>query len=507
MAIQLFTLRTNLSIKAMNKYLLHCLASLLGFVSIASADSLPEELRSRHFKVMNQHLDLGGILYAYVDIDGDAEKLVQMGQGFFDFARKADPQEFPIEMNFNRILKATGLDGIKGIGVSSYKNGSRFHNKLFVLAPGERRGLLKIGGGQPHAFKTWDFAPVGSDLVIEQDLDAKAVYEMALDIAGIVMGDAGKGMIQGQVKQPIPEMGFTFEKVINDLDLNLSVVIDMQNNRELTIPDSPGGGINIPMTDAIVKIDKLGWLIDHLAPLAKEEPALRVFRDLQWEGIEVIEEGPGDFNVYKPALLKHLRTGSLVLTTRREFAELCFSEKQSLAEDPKFQVAMKGLPKKGNGFVYLSTTLHETIEKFFKQIPAEEMGGMESSMVMSLISLFVPGADGPEASVSANLPEGFITMANSGSSLKGGFASGALLGPMLIGYGTMMPMMFLGEDFEAVPAELIEEGGAPEIFFEDTPDTEVEEIDRLLRDLEVPDIDKPIQPRLQLRKKKVVDGD
>ncbi len=85
---------------------------------------------------------------------------------------------------------------------------------------------------------------------------------------------------------------------------------------------------------------------------------------------------------------------------------------------------------------------------------------------------------------------------------------------MLIGYGTMMPMMFLGEDFEdfedfpAEAVELIEEGGAPEIFFEDKRQENIpEEVDRLLRDLEVPDIDKPIQPRLQLRKKKVVGGD
>ncbi len=444
----------------MNKTRLLCIASLLGFASTLPAEVLPESQQSPHFRAMNQHLDLGGVVYGYVDVDGDVDRLVDLAGEFIDAMRKVDPEEFPFEIDLRRILQATGLDKIKGIGASSHKDGKRFRNKVFILAPGERNGLLQMGGGEPHAFKTWNFAPSGADLVAEKDINGKAIYEMVLEVAGIVMGDLGRTMIEAQAKQPVPDLGFTLEKIIKDLDLTVSVVVDLQENRLLRVPEVPEQNVKVPLTDAVVVIDKLGWLVDHLAPLAEGEEDLRVFRDLQWEGIElkIPEEAPGDFDIYKPSMLKHLRSGSLVLTTRREFAELCFSEKQTLAEDPKFQAAVKGLPKKGNGFAYLSTAVHDAIEGIFKQVPEEEMGGIEASVVMKMVSLFIPGQNGPEASVTVNLPEGFLTVGNSGSSLKAGFASTVLAGPMLVGYGTMIPMMLAQEEAweEAFPEEAID---------------------------------------------------
>ncbi len=289
---------------------------------------------------------------------------------------------------------------------------------------------------------------------MEQDLNGKAIYEMVLDIAEIVMGDLGRGMIEAQVKQPVPDMPFTMEKIINNLDLRIMVIVDMQEKKPLTIPDSPAPGITIPLTDAVVVIENMGWLVDHLFPIAKQEEDLRVFRDLQWEGIELLEEMPGDFSIYSPGMMKHLRTGHLVLATRREFAQRCFSDKQTLAEDPKFKAIMKDLPQKGNGFSYLSTSLYKAIEGIFKQMP-EEAGVMETTMVLQLANYLIPGKNGPEASVTVNLPEGFLTVANSGSSLKTSFASGAVIGPLTMGYSMVLPMMIIDEAFN--DADFIQE--------------------------------------------------
>ncbi|MBO94656.1 MAG: hypothetical protein CMI32_07150 [Opitutales bacterium] len=429
----------------MNKTFLLSFASLLGIASTLPSKVLPEDQQSRHFQAINQHLDFGGVLYGYVDVDGDVDKLIDLAGGFIETMRITNPRDFPFEIDLKRILQATGLDKIKGIGASSYKDGDRFRNKILILAPGERHGLLKIVGDQPHAFKSWSLAPTGADLVVEQDLNGQAVYEVVLDIAGIVMGHEGRGMIEAQVRQPVPDLGFTLEKVIKDLDLTISVVVDVHENRLLRVPDVPEPGVKVPLTDAIVVIDKLGWLVDHLVPLAQEEEELRVFRNLQWEGIELNEAAPGDFKIYKPSMMKHLRSGSLVLTTRREFAERCFSEKQSLAEDLKFQAAMEGLPRKGNAFAYMAPTIHKTIEGIIKQIPKEEMGGVEVSVAMSLVSFFIPGKDGPETSVTVNLPEGFLTTGNSGSSLKAGFATTIFAGPMLTQYAVVMPMMLYAQ--------------------------------------------------------------
>ena len=478
----------------MNKHWFIPFTILIASVCPSNADVLPENKQSRHFQAMHQHLDLGGVLYGYVEIDGDMEKLAEMGQEIFDAIRKINPRDFPLEVNFQRVLQATGLNGIKAIGASSYKDGEVYRNKVFLLAPGEKRGLLRIAGGKPHAFETWSFAPAGADVVFEQDLNAKAIYDVIMEVAQIVMDDEGPAVIEGTLMQPLPELGFKPMKIINDLDLKVSVVVDMQENRLLTIPDSPGNGIKMPLTDAVVKIDKMGWLIDHLAPLAAPEDGLRVFRDLQWEGIELTEEAPGDFKVYRPVLMKHLRTGSLVLATRQVFAQRCFSEKPTLAEDPKFKQAIEGLPRKGNGFAYVSTTLHETVNDVFEQIPPGEMGGMEN-VVQKLVSFVIPGKNGPEASVSVNLPEGFLTVANSGSSLKSDLASAIAVpmlnvGPLLL-FSIRAPfsddrVLDVPDFIEADEAIFLENNAEAIEIPIDEEDDPIEDIDQLLRELELP---------------------
>ena len=128
---------------------------------------------------------------------------------------------------------------------------------------------------------------------------------------------------------------------------------------------------------------------------------------------------------------------------------------------------------------------------------------------MSVMSFFIPGKDGPEASVTVNLPAGFYTVGNSGSSLKAGFATGALAGPMLVGYGALMPMMFMSsvapeekwaeaDEAVEVEADAIEFG--PEVEFNNqippqfVPRDEIKkenlrkenkEIDRIRRQLEL----------------------
>ncbi|MFP6899309.1 MAG: hypothetical protein VCA36_00105 [Opitutales bacterium] len=478
----------------MNKTRFLSLASLLVCATSLVADTLPEDQQSRHFQAINQHLDLGGVLYGYIDVDGDLDKLMGIGQEFFNAMRIVSPRDLPMPIDFKRILQATGLGAVKGIGASSYKNGDHYRNKIFILAPGEKKGLLKIGGGKSHRFKTWKLASTGADLVMEQDLNAKALYEMVVEIADIVMGEEGRGMIEAQVKQPIiPGMDFTWEKVIQNLDLSISVVVDMQENRLLRIPEAPEPGMKFPLTDAIVVIENLGWLIDFLGPMAREEEDLRIFHELQWEGIEVREELPGDFSIYKPSMMKHLRSGSLVFATRREFADDYFSQKLSLAEDPKFQAAIRGLPQQGNGFYYLSPTLHKTVSGFFKQMPEEAMGGAEMAMVQLALNFLIPGKNGPEASVTANLPEGFLTVANSGSSLKTTFAASAMYGPMFMGYATVLPMMMFANDMgEAFPVEAFEADAIKILEFEDTepdvievqPDRNAKELEQLLQKLE-----------------------
>ena len=56
-------------------------------------------------------------------------------------------------------------------------------------------------GGEPHPFASWQLAPVGTDLVWEQDLNLKAIEPMVFAILKQIMGPLGADIAEGFLKQ------------------------------------------------------------------------------------------------------------------------------------------------------------------------------------------------------------------------------------------------------------------------------------------------------------------
>ena len=94
------------------------------------ANLLPLEKRSAHFDSVARHLDLGGAVYAYVDVDGDLSRLVGQVKELLALAQKENSglrnlPPFLQRLNLEFILDLLGVGNIQAVGLSSYKGGLR----------------------------------------------------------------------------------------------------------------------------------------------------------------------------------------------------------------------------------------------------------------------------------------------------------------------------------------------------------------------------------------------
>ena len=425
------------------------------------------------FETVAKQLDLGGVLYGYVSVDGDLSAIGTYVKSFMDGMRPL-ASDVP-QVDVPAILKVSGLDAISAVGFSSKSVEGGFRNKSYLYTPKGRRGLLRMLGGESKPFDVVKLAPAGSDFVFEQDLNLKVVYESIQEALVAGMGEQGalfKAMMDGAVNQPLPPpIPFTMEKVLADLDTQIAVIIDADLDKKITLTHPDAEGLQSPLMRAAVLIDELGWVADELAKIL--EPMLahppigmtpaKIVRNPNWVGVQLAIE-PEQYSVMdaeilelfgstKPVLVHHRPSGKLVLASGLEFAENLFIPKPNLEDDPDFRKTMVGLPMKGTAITYASPALFSALRDVLESaMDVEGLGGPESLILNTFLKLFLPKNVRGEGSVTTNSKDGILTVSNSAHSHKANIVSSAaspLLMAITAGFGALQPVLMM-DDVEAV---------------------------------------------------------
>ena len=82
-----------------------------------------------------KNLDLGGSVYAFVDVDGDLSRLMKEARDLITIFKDDVPEratDTPGTLIFEGILDVLGLGGIQAFGLSSHQDGEVFRNKTFI---------------------------------------------------------------------------------------------------------------------------------------------------------------------------------------------------------------------------------------------------------------------------------------------------------------------------------------------------------------------------------------
>jgi hypothetical protein len=404
------------------------------------------------FETVAKQLDLGGVLYGYVSVDGDLSAIGAYVKSFMDGMRPL-AHDVP-QVDVPAILKVSGLDAISAVGFSSKSVEGGFRNKSYLYTPEGRRGLLRMLGGKSKPFDVVKLAPAGSDFVFEQDLNLKVVYESIQEALVAGMGEQGalfKAMMDGAVNQPLPPpIPFTMKKVLSDLDTQISVIIDADLDKKISLTHPDAEGLQLPLMRAAVLIDELGWVADELAKILEpmlahptKSPPAKIVRNPNWVGVQLAIE-PEQYSVMdaeslevfgstNPVLVHHRPSGKLVLASGLEFAENLFIPKPNLEDDPDFRKTMVGLPMKGTAITYASPALFSALREVLESaMDVEDLGGAEGLFLNTFLKLFLPKNIRGEGSVTINSKDGILTVSNSAHSHKANIVS-SLAGPLLMG--------------------------------------------------------------------------
>ena len=408
------------------------------------APSDPAEEAARFASVTGQ-VDLGGVVFGYLSVDGDLTAIGKYANSFLDEMRKIQPDVPPV--NVSALLKITGLDAISALGFSSVATADGFRNKTYVHTPKGRRGLLRLMGGESKPFEVVALAPAGSDLVIEQDFNLKTLYESVQEAAGLAMGEQGKAMVQMALKQPMPPpITFTMEKVMADLDTKLTVIIDADPTKMMQLPDAPKE-LKIPQLKGAVLIDGLGWIADELTKVlepmlaqgGKRKPPFKILRNANWVGMQLDlisasaasereKKEISELGLETALLAHHVPSGKLVLASGKEFVDKLFAPKPGLGQDPAFQKTMKGLPMEGTSLTYASpaffSSLRQSFEKLNELANDKEHEQDDRFIATTFISFLLPKNARGEGSVTTNTKDGTLTISNSAHSHKSSLATG-----------------------------------------------------------------------------------
>ena len=341
-------------------------------------------------------------------------------------------------------------------------------------------------GDEAKEFEVLQLAPSGTDFVVQQEVKLKTFYnEVVLGALGgspekggvMPLGPQGmmmKMMVDGMMKQPMPPpFTFTGEKIINDLDTNIMVIIDGDPSKMLPV-ELEGNDLNMPTIQGAVLIDNVGWLVGDLIKIFEAEmaeggkgaPPFEVIDNANWEGLKLSIESESlskrdrkeirQFGLQNAMLAHHRPSGKLIVSSSKEFAAGLFSQKPKLASDPIFLAKTKGLPKQGTAISYLSPVLMTELRKFIIEAieaenpPEKEYKRNDRFVALSMLDFFLPEGALGEAMVTTPTGKGLLSVGNSAYSHKSKILMGAAA-PILMGVFTFTAVQAVDNMFEDVP--------------------------------------------------------
>ena len=105
---------------ALSRPVLATASVLLLSHSPARAQSpVPEGTSPASFAAAAKHLEIGGLFFGYMDLDGDLAKLAAVGDKLLDAARKDGiATQIPDNLKAAPLVDALGLTSLKGLGFS-----------------------------------------------------------------------------------------------------------------------------------------------------------------------------------------------------------------------------------------------------------------------------------------------------------------------------------------------------------------------------------------------------
>jgi hypothetical protein len=270
----------------------------------ASGDFQP----SRHYAEVTKHLDVGGDVLFYADVDGDLATAADYLDRLIERIRKLYPDLGLERIKAKRILNQLGLDQVLAIGLSSARDGKAFHNKAFFFYGKDRRGLLLLTGAPPQELEIPRLAPADVDLAFESDLRIKSLVSLIEAMVADLAGKEVSALLLAGQNQKLPGVALTVRQVLDRLDTRLVGLVRVNEQRTFTVGGK--GKLVLPTFDVLLSLDDMGTLFDAYRGLLQALPY--VASSIVDDAIDASCVRPlSEFSVYCPQDYSEIEKGTV----------------------------------------------------------------------------------------------------------------------------------------------------------------------------------------------------
>lgn len=396
-------------------------AMAIGVAMLGAKAQAPAAISPSGFAAVAKHLDQGGDFYLYINLKDALRDVVAQIQETIMSQQGLPPQVQMIPPIVNNGIELLGLYGIEDVGISVARmEGGLRRTKVFVRSPGDRTGLFRILGGEPHAFDMLELAPPDTALFRYVEVDPVATLEIMRTAAQQWGGVAGLTALNTQIANASVQSGINIEQAIRSFKGHLALITDIDKVSMWTAPmdGQPGPALPTPRATMCLQVaddsiyNALLLLIRKGGEL-EESTGADGFRRAIIK-MEQDKEGPkfspvigyGDGRLFLSSHTEHLDT---ILATLKGG--------ESLASHADFQGLMSCLPEQGNGLFYLSpdamTTANDVVHSVLDAIAASQANrqgrGMDQgpkTMINMIVTLLDSVPPSGMAMVRGNGPDG-----------------------------------------------------------------------------------------------------
>ncbi len=310
-------------------------------------------------------LDTQGEYFSITNTDGDLEKFCKFLDDFVQTLRQEEEfSDISSQVILVEVMKELGLDNITAKGQSSLNKGDYYHNRTFYQTNGKRTGLLSLMGGSATPYIGPSFAPAGTDLLVEFEINFKQTKDLYQKLAKR-MGMAEEA--QMTLNQSLTQGAMNLGDILGKFNIRVAMMLDLQADSSWTDPD----GTEYPGVEMAMRIDNAAWLwqeygTDYEAMMTVEEK----------DGLKIINMGESTdtpMGEITPSLIVDIKNDRLWLVSDIAQLEKYRDDSPKLAGSENYLAAMDGIPAKGNALVYIS---HD----FCQQLTMPLVSAIESSL-------------------------------------------------------------------------------------------------------------------------------
>jgi len=379
------------------------------------------------FQAVTSHLDPGGDLFLYVSTEQWLKGLsVQMNQ-WRDFFTAVPGQNNVDQENMTRffdfltrLLKNSGIEEVRGFGMSSIARGQGLYGSTAMLYHGRGNAsgyLWSLFGKTPHTMDGINLLPASTALGSFTDLDLPMLWSILDKEVGQSGIPGAKEAMQSLPAQFALATGVQLDKALASLAGECGVVVTIDDTRAIA-PAGAGPSMQIPDIRAMLVLKvKNETIFNALDAAAAANPAvIRTDRPGLKMRTMMLPAGPRPINM-RPSIAQNgeyffLSSSDALI---EEALAVKAGTKPGLKSRDEFRKLAQSVPEQGNSFTFTSQKVTETINRIV-QMNQSATGKGNDPQVQMMMNLFSSNGTAGSYRVFANSDEGWLFTGNGGQS-------------------------------------------------------------------------------------------